>query len=353
VTPSQTLEYLKIAIPKRENVILISDPGMGKSEITAQACEAVGYDMVVSNPGIEDPTEPGGFPWIAEDRSHAEKVLFGQAYKVVHSTRPTVWFWDDFGQGANLTQAGYMQWSQARRVDNHVLPDHVSIVAATNRRGAGMGVNGVLEPVLGRFHCIDVEASLDDWRNWFIKNKEKQYPRALRVLAFLAFRPELINKPKDRVGDMVAWPSPRSNFALCRDVQLDLPQSLRYGAYTGSVGAGYAGEFVGFEKLYDQMPSLDAILADPTHFHIPDDPSTLWAVSVGLAAKANPNNFGRIIQYGERMQKEITTQYPGGKTVFAILMIRDAIRRDEKVCNTASYIKFASSDLGRAFRGEI
>lgn len=343
--PSQTIELLKRYIVARENLLLVSDPGMGKSEMVDQARRAVNYDLIPSIPGLEDPTEPGGFPWIAEDRSHAEKVLFGQAYRVVNSKNPTVWFWDDFGHGANATQVAYMQWAQARRVENHFLPDHVSIVAATNRRGAGMGVQGVLEPILGRFHVVEVEPDLEDWQAWFIENHEKTYPKAIKVLAFLNFRTELLSQPKQKVGDMVAWPSPRSNFALCRLVQMDLPKDLKFHAYSGAVGAGEATEFLAFEKVFDEMPSLDAIITDPDAYAIPENPATLYAVAVGLASKATENNFGRICRYGERLMQSM-------KGEWGVLLLRECIRRNKKVCNTSHYIKMSSSPLGRLFRGE-
>lgn len=344
--PSELLEIAKRYILAGENLLVASDPGFGKSEIIAQASAAVGNDLIISIPGLEDPTEPGGFPWISEDRSHAEKVLFGQAYRVVHSTKPTTWLWEDFGHGANATQSAYMQWSQARRVENHVLPDHVSIVALTNRRGAGMGVQGVLEPILGRFHVVDLEPDLDDWCDWFIQTQEQKYPKAIKVLAFLKMRPELLSQPKSKVGDMVAWPSPRSNFALCRLVQMDLPQALRFHAYSGAVGQGEATEYRAFEKLYDEMPSLDGILADPDQFDIPQNPSTLYAVSVGLASKANESNFGRITRVAERLTNDM-------KGEFSSLLVRDAIRRNEKVCHTTAYIKWCGTPAGKLFRGEL
>lgn len=343
--PSQVIDILKRYIPARENLMLVGDPGVGKSELIRQACEAVGYDLVISIPGLEDPTEPGGFPWIAEDRSHAVKVLFGQAHKVVMSTVPTNWHWEDFGHGANATQSSYMQWAQARGVDRYTLPDHVSITAATNRRGPGMGVQGVLEPVLGRFHIIEVEPDLDDWCDWFIKNKLKQYPKGMKVVSFLKFMPTLLNQPKSKVGDMIAWPSPRSNFALCRLVELDLPKELRFHSYSGAVGAGEATDYLTFERLYDQMPSLDEIIKHPDTIDIPQETGTLCAVAVGLANKANPGNFGQIVKFAQRLQAAM-------KGEWGVLTIRDSIRRNERVTCTEAYIKMTSSPLGKLFKGE-
>jgi hypothetical protein len=96
--------------------------------------------------------------------------------------------------------------------------------------------------------------------------------------------------------------------------------------------------------MYRDMPSLDAILLDPDKAPIPSEPSTQYAVATGLASKVNHSNFGRIATYAERLERAKLGE-------FAVLLVRDCIRREPKVTATADFIRLSSTALGKMFVG--
>jgi hypothetical protein len=113
----------------------------------------------------------------------------------------------------------------------------------------------------------------------------------------------------------------------------------------GAVGEGAAAECSGFLRIYRKLPSLDGILADPDNALIPTDPAALYAVSIGLAGKANENNFSRIVKYADRLHDD-------GHGEFAVLLVRDCIRRKSSLQNTPAFVQLAASNIGKLFSGE-
>ena len=167
VTPKQLTALLAAMIPARLPLLITGAPGVGKSDIIAQATAQSQADLLISHPAVADPTDAKGLPWPKAGENEATFLPFGELASAIKATKPTVWLLDDLGQATPAVQASFMQLILARRVNGHILPDHVTFVAATNRRSDRAGVAGILEPVKSRFACIvELEPTIDDWSQW-------------------------------------------------------------------------------------------------------------------------------------------------------------------------------------------
>src|SRR5262249_44752227 len=149
----------------------------------------------------------------------------------------------------------------------------------------------------------------------------------VELIAFLRFRKELFHDFKPS-ADLANSPCPRTWTKVADWLALNQPADIELEAIQGCVGEGPAAEFSAFLRMFRSMPNLDSILMDPDNAKIPEGTNVLWAVSTGLASKVNQNNFGRIARYAERIEK-------AGHGEFAVLMLRDCMRRDMEICQTA------------------
>lgn len=345
--PSDAFKAICALIQSGDNVCVDGPPGGGKSSVVGQAAQACQRDVVVSLPGVEDVTEPGGFPWISADHSHAEKVLFGQAYKVVNATKPTLWVWEDFITAPTSVQNAYMQWAWAREVNGHRLPDFVSIAMCTNRRTDKAGGSGITEPMKGRFTIIHMKSDLDDFCNNLYDRGKSDYGLSENAIiagsSFLRFRPGLLNK-FNPTADISNSPTERNWVAAFKHTDTGLPTHIEHALIAGRVGEGPAAELIGYLKVVRQMPSLDSILLDPENAVIPDEPAARYAVAVGLASKASEANFDRIVKYAWKLDKN-------GHGEFAVLLVRDCVRRCYRVTNTKAFIQLASTPTGKLMTG--
>ena len=147
-----------------------------------------------------------------------------------------------------------------------------------------------------------------------------------QVIAFIQFRPDLLHRMPN--GDENAWPSPRSITRAGK--YIDIAKEHRQAMFAMNIGDDVAGELEGFVRLYESIVSLDAIIADPKNAKLPDAADIRYAVAVGLARKATRQNFGKIIQYADRLPRESK-----------MMLIHEATARDEDLKNVKAYSDWA------------
>ena len=332
--------FLRRAIGDRLPVLITGAPGIGKSDIVAQAATAAGADMILSHPAVADPTDAKGLPWADAGAAEARFLPFGDLALAMRAETPTVWFLDDLGQAAPAVQASFMQLLLAREVNGHRIPDCVTFLAATNRRTDRAGVGGILEPVKSRFASIvELQADVQDWSAWALRSGK--IPAEL--VAFLRFRPELLSDFQPS-ADLTNSPSPRTWSNAAQLLALGLPKAERLEVIAGAVGEAAAAELLAFLDMFAQLPSIDGILLDPDAATIPHEPSALYATCTALAARAGESAFPRVARYAERLAAAAAGD-------FAALLVRDSVRRFPAVQQSPAFVRLVSGELGSLIHG--
>lgn len=308
VSPKQLEQLLATTIPARMPVLIQGAPGVGKSDIVAQAAAAAGADVIISHPVVSDPTDYKGLPGIVGDA--AEFLPFGELRAAINADKPTVFFLDDLGQAPPAVQAACMQLILARRVNGHMVSPFISFIGATNRRQDRAGVSGMLEPVKSRFSTIvELVPDLDAWCSWALANE-----MPTELVAFIRFRPNLLHDFKPS-PDLTNSPCPRTVANVGRLLNLKIAPELEYPVISGAAGEAFAAEFLGFLRIYRNLPNPDSILMNPQAGEVPTDPATLYALCGALSRKCTDNTIDRVTEYCKRLPAE-----------FSVLLIRDAIK---------------------------
>lgn len=337
--PYGLTELLTKAIPKRRPVLVAGAPGIGKTQLVEQAAATLGYNLIVSHPAVSDPTDFKGLPWFDAKSKTADFRPIGEFAAALLATMPTVWFFDDLAQAPEAVQAACMQLFLARRVGEHILPDCVTFVACTNGRQHRAGARGLLEPVKSRFATIvELQTDIDAWHRWAVGAGISPM-----LIAFLRYRPELLSKFEPS-ADLTNCPSPRTWQHASQVEDLGLSPEVEAVALAGAVGEAAATEYLVFRRMYKSLVNVDAIILNPDKAAIPSAPSELYAVSVALAGKANAQNFSRIGRYCERLAE-------AQKGEFAVLTIRSATDRDEKLIHTDAFVRLQTGAIGELISG--
>lgn len=340
ISTGKAIVLLEASMKAHRPLLLTGAPGIGKTDIIFEAARRAGFKVIVSHPAVADPTDAKGLPWPDAKKGRADFLPFGELADAINATEPTVWFLDDLGQATPAVQAAYMQLLLARRINGHKLSDHVTFVAATNRRTDGANVTGILEPVKSRFTTIiEIEPNIHDWSNWAFK----QPNFSSTLIAFLNYRHELLSAFK-KSADLTNSPTPRTWSNLNAVEAMNLPAEIEAEAMAGAVGEGAAVEYIGFRHMAQGLGNIDAILLDPDHAAIPTQLDQLYATCIGLAGKATPSNFASIARYAERLNGAQHGE-------FAVLMIRDAQRKNPGVLHTNAFVQLNSGDLGQLLTG--
>ncbi len=318
MTPVQLYDFLSVAIDSKQNVLIVSSPGCGKTSITNQVCDAKHVNLITMYPAISDPTDFKGFPFIVS--GDAIFMPFGDLKLLKEAKTRTVCFLDDLGQSPVSVQAACMQLIHAK----HNVSKHVSFIAATNRKEDKAGVTGLLEPVKSRFATIvNLVPNANDLVAWGRKNG--MHPD---VLSFILYRPSLILNFKPSF-EMKNSPCPRTIYNLSEMHKLSLQDDIALEAYSGSVGEEFATEFLSFLELKDQLPNMNDVIKFPLVCHIPTDPGILYVFVGQLAHRATAQNIPNIIQIAERMEPE-----------FAMVLMTSIGQRSKKLLESMEAVKF-------------
>lgn len=347
----ESVPVIAAAVRRGARVGLLGRPGIGKTDAMHEVARLTGRKLIVTIAGIQSPTDAAGIYWPQPGEAFCRAMPLEQLHSVLTATEPVLWLLDDFGQAPAATQAMYMQWFLGGRLNEHVLPDCVSMAFASNGREHRAGVSGILAPVLGRVTLLDLGTDVQSWVQWALGADIHPH-----VIAFLRHRPNLL--PDDTLPDsdtatpvgMVNGPSPR-NWVRVSEWLNDAAFAtfgprVQADVVSGDVGKGAAGEFLAFRTMLSSVVSADQVLLDPSGAPIPDNLSALSALAACLAHRVNDSTFGRLRIYCERL-------LAAGRGPHAALAVRDSVRRKPQLVHSTEYTRMVSGEFGRLVMGEV
>jgi len=310
-------------------VFIWGPPGCGKSDVVHQVAETRGAELRDVRMNLLDPIDIKGFPvpdvqagemkWLPADFLPPMKI------KGKPNKSHGVLFLDEFNSAPPATQAAGYQLILNRKIGAYELPENWRIVAAGNRDGDRGVTHRMPSPLANRLIHLDFSLDLDDWCTWAVQNAIDT-----TVIAFLRFRSNQLHD-FDAAKNPRAFPSPRSWSFVSQIISKNsLSAHEELEMLAGTVGEGAAGEFKAFRDTLKDMPNIDKILLTPDEVPVPTAPAIKYAVSTALAQRATSNNFDRVLKYADRMDPE-----------FQVVLVRDALKRDASVGDTASFNKWA------------
>ena len=345
------IEFLIKALPLGMRTMAVGKPGVGKTFGDMEACRRLEWDFIGLCAPLEDPSTIRGYPVPPKEAGgEATHCLFDGIAKAMRSIKPTRLLFDDLGMASDSTKRAIIRLVQFGELDGRKLPDHVVIGAATNDVGQGADVFGMLEPLKSRFHTIiTVETDLDAVISHGLS---KEWPGCL--LAYL--------RNANGSGDCALH-----DWKPSKSMHIDgaCPRGWEYVAkwvnagidnqevIAGCVGKGRATQYLAFRALQNDLPDVDAVLLDPEHSPVPENPSAQYLVTMALAGRMDGGNFGQCVKYFRRMP-----------AMFRALGIRDGLRAESKrrvagtlpkghqsISASVDWTSFAVSEDGRAIMG--
>lgn len=309
--PAQILKILDNEFQSAQHghhtpVMLWGPPGVGKSQMVAQAARHHNVPVIDIRLSQLEPSDLRGIPFRVGDLVEwAVPAMLPDSER--HGTKGVL-FLDEITSAPPSVSAAAYQLILDRRLGAYQVPQGWAIFAAGNRQGDRGVTYTMPAPLANRFSHFEVEVNLDDWVTW-------AYASGIdgRVIAFLRFRPELLFD-FDPAHNPVAFPSPRSWEFTHRALQKfgNFPDII-VGALQGCVGPAAGIELNAFIQNLEHLPDIDAIL-DGDETQVPEEIDLQYAVAsalVGRALKAKENGnaeqvYGRIIDYAGRFpQREM------------------------------------------------
>lgn len=321
--PSQLRLALPRLMAKNRPVFLWGAPGVGKSDLIRTVAEDGKLELRDVRLSLLDPVDLKGFPTI----NAAKKQMTWLPADFLPTKGKGLLFLDEMNSAPQSVQAAAYQLVLNRKIGDYTLPAGWSILAAGNRTSDRSVVHAMPAALANRFVHLDYDVNVDDWSEWAVTNEIHA-----DVRAFIRFRPNLLHS-FDSASNPRAFPSPRS-WAFVNDIYKDhLSQDIEFEIIKGTIGEAASAEFSAFVRLIKDLPSIESILANPLKAKLPSNPSAKYAITTALDAKATMANVATIMQYVSRLDVE-----------FQVLFMRGAIRRDNKIGNTKTFIEWGAKN---------
>lgn len=339
---SHVAQVLRHTIPAGLPTLILGKPGIAKTSLPIQVSQELGRKVIVSHPGLDDPTAGSGMPWPDPATGRMLMLPRAELAEVLRATEPTTWIHDDLTQAVPAVQNAYRPWYTARRIGDMVLPDCVSIVATGNRVSDRSDAKPINANVKSGFHTIiEQEPDVEDWVCWGLTAGIEPW-----ILAFVRYRGLPMLCAESVAAGTKNEHNPRTIHHASDLFKLGLPAEVLHEAIAGACGEGWAVEAIAFRNMLAACVSADQIIGDPHGAPLPDGPGQCFATMSALAMRADVPTFDAIAIYLERMAK-------ADKAEFARYCIADTLRRKPTVQATPGYLRLTLGEYGKLLGGDV
>lgn len=331
---SQAISMITAFIKARLVPMLVGSPGSGKSQIVHQIAKEYGLKVIDLRLSQCDPTDLLGFPQITGDRAgYVPMTTFPlETDAVPKGFNGWLLFLDEMNAAPSAVQAAAYKLVLDRMVGLYHLHKKVAIVCAGNLETDNAIVQPMSTALQSRMVHLELVVDHKEWIDWATSNQIDH-----RITSYISFKPgNLYTFLPDHTDKTYA--SPRTwEFAnrLLQVADIGTPDLLPMLA--GTISEGVAREFIGFCKIYQNLPKMEQIIASPETITVPGEPSILFALTGSISHNASMENFTPVMKFVERLPIE-----------FQVVCLRETVRRNKPMMahpSVQSWIARSAAEL--------
>ena len=277
ITLSQARSLIK-AMGHKESILLLSAPGVGKTDSVYQIAEEMNY-MCNSLLGTQlAPEDVVGIPKIEGQRSvfYPPRVILPE--KLPEDKDGFMLFLDEFPAAHPDIQKAFYSILLERRIGEYPLPDGAIVVAAGNRPQDNAFVRALSSALINRVFILHVRVDLKEWVDWAEKEKIRS-----EIIAFIRLFPKSLMR--EVPSEPIPFSTPRAWASLSKALDLAEKSNLinnkndkaiRRALAFGRLSADDAQIFTCMEKELKDLLHPNVYIKDPGRF--PKNPTAQWFI---------------------------------------------------------------------------
>lgn len=188
-----------------QSILLLSPPGVGKSDMVYQAAREANLPCRSLLGTQIAPEDVSGIPRIVGERS----VFCPPRLLLPDPAEPFCLFLDELPACAPDVQKSFYSLLLERRIGEHSLPAGTWVVAAGNRLQDRALVRAMSSALVNRVTILHLRVDVDDWLAWAIRNGVRA-----DIRTFIHYLPDALARAVPQ--DPVPFSTPRAWAALSR-----------------------------------------------------------------------------------------------------------------------------------------
>lgn len=204
----QVMNVIKAGVAAHQSLMLVGDPGKGKSAVVRQLADDMGYGLITIVGSQRDATDITGFPRIETVDDGNGHMIQVQSYAIpnwqyrIMTEKKIVLFLDEYSNSNPAVQASMLCLLNEREFANgDKMPDETVIIGAMNPVSSAANGFELSLPTCNRLMFIPWEPSDESWKQGLVNNwghPERISPEEMswrkRIVDFLTDNGDLIYK---------------------------------------------------------------------------------------------------------------------------------------------------------------
>ena len=298
--------------------MVASSPGMGKSDIIRSIAKTFNLKVIDFRVSQCEPVDMQGYPGITDGRMtfHIPEYFPVETDEIPEGYDGWLLFLDEFNSGNKQTEAAAYKLILDREVYKHKLHPRCLIAAAGNLTTDRAIVNTQSTATTSRLTHYRMRVDHKVWIEW-----ANAHDIDHRIISLIKFKPEILHK-FDPATNELTFPSPRTwEFAskvIKTKPKIDHITTIRLA---GTVGEGAAIELSAYSEIYQNLPTIEQILANPkSGWKVPKEPSELFAVTTMISHNSTQDNIEQLMIANSRLPTEMQ-----------VITLKDIYKRSPKL----------------------
>lgn len=297
LSPSKTKTYIETCVKAGLVAFIQSSPGMGKSSIVKQIADEYGLQLIDCRLSTMEPVDLNGLPWFNNGTAEFQPYSFFPLEDSPVPPGKNGWllFLDEFNSASRATQAAAYKVVLDREIGMKKLHPYCAIVAAGNKMTDGAITNKLSTAMSSRVIHLNMELNFEDWRdNFAVPHNIDE-----RIIAYLSMYPEKLME-FDPERDDQTFSCPRTWEFASKLLQATKKEPIEIvDLLAGAITGEQASSFAQFCKVYENLVTIDQIIADP-EIKGPADKAGQWAILIHLTGKLTLDNIEKILPWVEK-----------------------------------------------------
>lgn len=275
-SPTQLMRLIENSVKIKRPLMIWGQPGIGKSDCVREVGKKLNRKVIDIRLLLMTETDLRGIPFKVTDEATGKEVVSWSVPEFLPMAERDEWlknnnmqiesnailFLDELTAAPPSVQKAALQLVLDRQIGEYKLPDDVAVIAGGNRQEDRTNASAMPSALANRFTHVTVEANVECWKEWGIKNGINPF-----VLAFVEQNPNCLNTFNAR-ENYRTFATPRSwkyvsdfmNSAVDENFNPTINPADLSILIQGSVGAEVSQQFRAYMSVADRIPKITDIL---------------------------------------------------------------------------------------------